>query len=80
MRLFHQTKRENVDSIMQHGLRTNKSGWLYLTPRPDLCSFGDITLQVETGDNKLTAFDDCKEWEVLCWGGIAPANIVEVVR
>jgi len=76
--LFHQTNEENVASIMQHGLRVNKSGWLYLTPRPDLCSFGNVTLQVETGDNRLTAFGDCKEWEVLCWGSVAPENISEV--
>jgi hypothetical protein len=75
MKLFHQTDQENVSSIMEHGLRTNKAGWLYLTPRPDLCSFGNTTLVVETRDIRLTAFEDCKEWEVLCWDKIPPNDI-----
>jgi len=74
MKLFHQTEKKNIKSIMKRGLGTNKSGWLYLSPRSDL-GFGEITLEVETGNNKLTAFDDCKDWEVLCWGTIPPENI-----
>ena len=52
----------------------NGLGIVYLSPQNNL-GFGDITLEVETGDNKLTAFDDCKKWEVLCWGKIEPFNI-----
>ena len=74
MKLFHQTKKENVESIMQNGIVPNRMGIVYLSPCSNL-NFGDIALQVETGNNKLTAFDDCKEWEVLCWGGIPPENI-----
>ena len=74
MKLYHQTKKENVNSIMENGLIPNRIGIVYLSPRKDL-SFGEVTLKVETGDNKLTAFDDCKEWEVLCWGKIEPYNI-----
>lgn len=59
---------------MKDGLRLNRFGLLYLSPRSDL-DFGDVTLEVETGDSKLTAFDDCKDWEVLCWDAIAPQNI-----
>ncbi len=74
MKLYHQTKAENIESILEIGLIPNRIGIVYLSPRNDL-NFGDIILEVETGDNKLTAFDDCKDWEVLCWGGIEPSNI-----
>ena len=74
MKLYHQTKAKNVESILKIGLIPDRIGIVYLSPRNDL-NFGDITLEVETGDNKLTAFDDCKEWEVLCWGKIEPSNI-----
>ena len=62
---------------MKEGLKPNGIGIVYLSPRKDL-GFGDVTLEVETGNNKLTAFDDCKEWEVLCWGKIKPSNIKEI--
>jgi hypothetical protein len=74
MKLFHQTRGEYLTSIVRHGLMPNKMGILYLSPLQDI-GFGEVTLEVETGDNKLTAFDDCKEWEVLCWGSIPPENI-----
>lgn len=74
MILYHQTKAENIESILKIGLMPNKIGIVYLSPRNNL-NFGDTTLEVETGDNKLTAFDDCKDWEVLCWGKIEPFNI-----
>ena len=74
MKLYHQTKIKNIESILKIGLIPNKIGIVYLSPRNDL-NFGDVTLEVETGDNRLTAFDDCKEWEVLCWGRIEPSNI-----
>ena len=74
MRLFHQTKKGNVNSIMKSGLLPNGLGIVYLSPRNDL-NFGDVTLEVETGNNRLTAFDDCKNWEILCWGKIKPQNI-----
>ena len=74
MKLFHQTKKENIKSIMKNGLMPNNIGIVYLSPRNDL-NFGEVTLKVETGDNKLTAFDDCREWEVLCWGKISPERI-----
>lgn len=74
MRLFHQTSKENIEDIMKFGLIPNRAGIVYLSPRSDL-GFGDVTIEVETDDNKLTAFDDCKEWEVLCWGKIPPDRI-----
>ena len=74
MRLYHQTQKENVSNIMKLGLQTNRLGILYLSPRSDL-NFGNVTLVVETGDAKLTAFEDCKDWEVLCWDNIEPKNI-----
>jgi RNA:NAD 2'-phosphotransferase (TPT1/KptA family) len=74
MKLFHQTQKKNVASILRDGLKPSRIGIVYLSPRSDL-SFGDVTLIVETGDNKLTAFDGCEDWEVLCWGSIPPEHI-----
>jgi hypothetical protein len=59
---------------MEHGLRPNRMGILYLSPLRDV-GFGEVTLAVETGNRKLTAFEDCRKWEVLCWGGISARNI-----
>jgi hypothetical protein len=57
-------------------------GIVYLSPTVEIVgSFGvdfDILIEVETGDLKLTAFEDCKEWEVLCWGAIPRQNILRV--
>ena len=38
---------------------------------------GSVVLEVETGDLRLTAFEGCEEWEVLCWtkDGIPPGHI-----
>ena len=74
MKLYHQTSRKNLNSILRKGLMPNKIGIIYLTPLLGL-GFGEVTLEIETGDNKLTAFDDCSDWEVLCWGQIDPGNI-----
>ena len=59
---------------MRYGLVPNGIGIVYLSPKSDL-NFGNITLEVETENTKLTAFDDCRDWEVLCWGSIEPENI-----
>ena len=80
MILYHWTLNENVDNILQSGLIPKRDGWCnYLTPKPQKLGFCDPTdytlLQVETGDVKLTAFSDCKEWEVLCWGIIPPKHL-----
>lgn len=74
MKLYHQTSRNNLKSILRKGLIPNKIGIIYLSPLCNL-KFGEVTLEVETGNNKLTAFDDCREWEVLCWGRIPPENV-----
>jgi RNA:NAD 2'-phosphotransferase (TPT1/KptA family) len=82
MKLYHWTKRENLESILNEGLRPNGLGIVYLTPQPEAWktyeqgrSDGEICLEVETGDLKLTAFDDCREWEILCWGRVPPEDI-----
>ena len=61
---------------MKEGLRPNGIGIVYLSPLKEkvICD-SDIVLEVETENLKLTAFEDCKEWEVLCWGEISPKNI-----
>lgn len=79
--LYHWTNKENVKTILRHGLRCNKIGIVYLTPiidREKLTAFvtdDDVCLRVKTKGLKLTAFDDCEEWEVLCWGNIEPKRI-----
>lgn len=80
MILYHWTPNENVGSILESGLIPKRDDWCnYLTPKPQNLGFCDpeehTLLQVETGDIRLTAFDDCKDWEVLCWGVIPPENI-----
>lgn len=74
MKLYHQTEKKNITNIFQKGLIPNKMGIIYLSPLPDL-GFGEVTLDVETKNNKLTAFEDCSGWEVLCWGPIPAENI-----
>ena len=74
MKLYHSTDDKNVPSILKTGLSPNNIGIVYLSPYPQT-RWGNIVLEVETGNNRLTAFDDCKEWEVLCWGAIPPENI-----
>ncbi len=76
MILYHRTAKQNIQSILIGGLKPNKIGIVYLTPAPDKTkSFGDVLLKVDTGDLRLTAFEDCSDWEVLCWGHILPKNI-----
>ena len=74
MKLYHWTKKENIDSILSNGLRPSGLGIVYLTPKPENWC-GEICLEVETGDLRLTSFEDCRSWEVLCWGHIPPENI-----
>lgn len=73
MILFHATSKLAWEKIKVEGLRPSRIGIIYLSPNPKVIDwFGgsEVLLKVETGENKLTAFDDCKEWEVLCWGPI----------
>ena len=76
MKLWHWTWRANVDSILRDGLKPSHIGVVYLTPNPQRCSgFGDVLLEVETGGLRLTCFEGCEEWEVLCWGHIPSKDI-----
>jgi len=82
MILYHWTKKENLENILNTGLRPNRMGIVYLAPEPEAWKTreqgeeqGEVCLEVETGDLKLTAFEDCEEWEVFCWGHISPENI-----
>jgi hypothetical protein len=51
-------------------------GIVYLTPDPEkLKGSGDVLLEVETEGLKLTCFEDCADWEVLCWGRIPSDRI-----
>ena len=81
MKLYHWTKPKNVASILSKGLKPNGMGIVYLTPQPDKWHpDGEVCLEVETGDLKLTAFEDCSDWEVLCWGKIPPEQIEEYIK
>jgi len=76
MRLYHGTDSKNIDSILREGLKPNSIGIVYLSPTLFQCSrWGNTIFEVETGDLRLTAFEDCADWEVLCWGKIPPENI-----
>jgi RNA:NAD 2'-phosphotransferase (TPT1/KptA family) len=86
MILYHGTQNWRLPSIRKHGLRPNSSGIVYLSPTIEGAkSWGDGTvLEIDTKELRLTAFDDCKEWEVLCWTGskrqsISPQQIKEIV-
>ena len=74
MILYHWTQKGNIDSIMRQGLKTSSFGILYLSPiRTYNC--GDTLLAVEIKDEKLTSFDNCQDWEVLCWDAVPPEQI-----
>lgn len=86
MKLYHTTTAENVQSILNSGLKfspfiglngeKNPGQWLYLSPKPfQWPNLGDIVFEVETGSARLTCFEDCEEWEVLCWEEIPPEQI-----
>lgn len=79
MILYHGTYKKHLVSILKKGLFPSKIGIVYLSPTKEVIDFFegdfDVLLEVETGDLKLTAFEDCEEWEVLCWGHIPPKNI-----
>lgn len=81
MKLYHGTDSKNIDSILREGLKPNSIGIVYLSPTLKQCSrWGNTIFEVETGDLRLTAFPDCSDWEVLCWGKIPPENIKLVKR
>lgn len=69
MKLYHWTPQKNVASILKEGLRPNGLGIVYLMPTRtafDRSDKGEVLLEVETGDLRLSAFDDCREDETLC--------------
>lgn len=66
---------------MTNGILPSRIGIVYLSPDMEVARrFGnnEVVLEVKTGNLKLTAFDDCKEWEIFCWGKIPPENIMEI--
>ena len=61
------------------GLIPNSLGIVYLTPDPaKIKGFGNVLLKIDTGNLRLTAFEDCEDWEVLCWGQIPSRNITGI--
>lgn len=83
MILYHNTKRKNLPNILRQGLIPNKMGIVYLSPVPNAfknIAFDEINLKVETGDLKLTYFDGCEDWEILCWGHVPPDAITPMMN
>lgn len=80
VKLYHGTDSKNVDSILREGLKPSGLGIVYLSPTLKRCTTGNTVLEVETGDLRLSAFEDCADWEVLCWGKIPPENIKVVKK
>lgn len=84
MKLYHGTSWEAWQHIQAEGLQSripkSEGGWglVYLAPTAESAErWGEVVLEVETGDLRLTAFEDCKGWEVLCWteNGIPPEQV-----
>ena len=76
MILYHETQGAYLPSILRYGLFSCLINWIvYLSPVPKKGCFGEICLRVETSDARLTTFEGCEKWEVLCWDYIPPENI-----
>ena len=80
--LFHGTTPAAWKHIQVEGLRgripESEGGWglVYLTPLVEEARcYGTVVVAVETGDLRLTSFEGCEEWEVLCWGTIPPEQL-----
>ena len=86
MSLYHGTSQEAWEHIQVEGLRgripKSEGGWglVCLAPTAESASaWGEVVLEVETGDLRLSAFEDCRDWEVLCWGEI-PSEQIRLVE
>ena len=75
--LFHATTPSAWVRIEKEGLKPRtEMGIIYLSPNPiDASNFGEIVLKVKIREQKLSAFEDCVDWEVLCWDPIPPEDI-----
>ena len=74
--LFHGTTPSAWKQIKVEGLKANGFGIIYLTPLiEEARCHGGVVLEVETGNLRLSAFEDCEDWEMLCWGNIPPEQI-----
>ena len=66
------------EQICHEGLMPNKMGIVYLSPRLQgwrKLRPGEVLLKVTVRDQKLSALEDCSDWEVFCWGHIPPEDI-----
>ena len=79
MKLYHTTKKTNLDSILRNGLKPGESGIVYLSERADSWWQGDeyVTLEVDCGNLKgrFSTFNEKDLDEILYWGAIPPCNI-----
>jgi len=73
-------KEPKSDDIEQNDIL---AGFLYLTPvkertKSDIFADYNVLLEIETKNIRLTAFEGCEKWEVLCWGNILSENIKQL--
>ncbi len=75
--LYHGTSREAWERIRVVGLMPNlRCGILYLSPdAATAANFGDVVLRVRMSGQHLTAFEDCRDWELLCWEAIPAKDV-----
>lgn len=74
--LYHSTKAENIPSILREGLKSNGFGIVYLAPTLEsVYKENRVILEVNPIGNELSSFEDCMDWEVLCWGKIEADKI-----
>ena len=68
--LYHATSQDNIASIMREGLRPTYLGNSIICMSPTLKAaknFGEVVIKVDVTGYKLSAFEDCLEWERFCW-------------
>ncbi len=79
MILYHTTLKENVASILKHGLQPSKFGIVYLSEKPDSWWNNSeyVTFEVDMTNckHKLTTFNEPDLDEILCWGKIEPDSL-----
>ena len=78
--LYHSTKRKNLDSILENGIRRQKGhSFVYLSQRPDSWRKkrdGLVTFEVNASGLKkcfTSVFDGLDE--ILYWGDIPPSRV-----
>lgn len=82
MKLYHRTSRKNLEGIFKYGLLRSfdGAGFIYLSPDKQGECFGEILLEVETRDHRLSSLEGSEAWEIFCWGRIRPWDIKRIME